>query len=477
MNEGTQFVSDSLVRSSGPSTGTSLESAKQKFQNIDLDQPLTTISGTLEELRQIYADDTIYFHQPTYVAHLNCPVVYPALLAESIISSINTSVDTWDQSIGATLIEQAVINWTAKEIGFSSEADGVFTSGGTQSNLMGMLLARDHYAKRHLNHDVSTQGLPEQFTKFRIFTSEVSHFSVQKSAAILGLGHQSVISVPVDSNLRMRARELKRLIQQSIDEGEHPIAVVATAGTTDFGSVDPISSIAEVCRTHGIWLHTDAAYGCGLLASEKHRHLLNGIELSDSVTVDYHKSFFQPVSCSAFFVKDHNTLSPATHHADYLNPLSDKNAGIPNSVNKSLQTTRRFDALKMWLTLRIMGKKTIGQYFEKAMSNAQIGYKAIKNEADLDIIHKPEISTLVFRFKPPHVKDELLDDINKNIRQEIYKSGQAMVAGTKFRGRNYLKFTLLNPETQPEDIAFVLKQIQRIGWMLLTKQKIDMRHS
>ena len=145
------------------------------------------------------------------------------------------------------------------------------------------------------------------------------------------------------------------------------MAVVATAGTTDFGSIDPLPEIAELCARPGVWMHVDAAYGCGLLASRRHRDLLDGIERADSVTVDYHKSFFQPVSSSALLVRDGGTLRHATYHADYLNPRRMVEERIPNQVDKSLQTTRRFDALKLWLTLRVMGADAVGDALRRGV--------------------------------------------------------------------------------------------------------------
>lgn len=151
------------------------------ISGINLDNPLPSLDSALDELQQLYIKDAVYFHHPKYVAHLNCPVVLPAVFGESIIGAINSSLDTWDQSAGGTLIEQKVLDWTRDKIGLGEEGDGIFTSGGTQSNLMAMLLARDHFChQRDPAHKNQLQGLPADFHKFRIFTSAVSHFSTQK---------------------------------------------------------------------------------------------------------------------------------------------------------------------------------------------------------------------------------------------------------------------------------------------------------
>ncbi|MGO4428706.1 aspartate aminotransferase family protein, partial [Streptomyces sp. MCAF7] len=170
------------------------------------------------------------------------------------------------------------------------------------------------------------------------------------------------------------------------------MAVVATAGTTDFGSIDPLPEIADLCARAGAWLHVDAAYGCGLLVSPRRRHLLDGIERADSVTVDYHKSFFQPVSSSAVLVRDRTTLSHATYHADYLNPAHSAERLIPNQVDKSLQTTRRFDALKLWLTLRVMGADAVGELFDEVVDRAAEAWRLLDADPRYEVVTRPQLS-------------------------------------------------------------------------------------
>lgn len=431
------------------------------FYCIDLNQPLTSLDSALDELQQLYIKDAIYFHHPKYVAHLNCPVVLPAVLAESIISTLNSSLDTWDQSAGATLIEQKVLDWTRDKMALGSQGDGIFTSGGTQSNLMAILLARDHFChQRDANHQNKLQGLPADSHKFRIFTSVVSHFSTQKAAALLGLGYNAVVAVPYDSEFKMDAQALDQSIALCLSQGNIPLAIVATTGTTDFGSIDPLHTISTLAKQYGLWLHVDAAYGCGLLVSSHYEQLLSGIEMADSVTVDYHKSFFQPVSCSAFFVKDKQHFSYLTYHAEYLNPLSASLEGTPNLVNKSIQTTRRFDALKLWLTLRIMGAKQLGLAFEHVMDTAQQAYQLMLPNPYFELIHRPVLSTLVFRFMPEQPRsDDDIDRTNAYIRKALFREGHTVIAGTKVNGKQYLKFTFLNPTTTLQHLNEIVDAI------------------
>ncbi|EIC84996.1 aspartate aminotransferase family protein [Serratia sp. M24T3] len=446
-----------------------------KFSEVNLDQPLGSNEAALDELKDLYLRDAVWFHHPKYVAHLNCPVVLPSLLAEQIMAAVNSSVDTWDQSAGGTLIEQKVIDWTLGRIGLPASSDGIFTSGGTQSNLMAMLLARDSWcAAHHPGHLIKHRGLPQDAAKWRVFTSKLSHFSIQKSMAILGLGYDAVIPVDCDEHYRMDARLLEQEIQQCLHEGLIPIAIVATSGTTDFGSIDPLQDISKLCRHYGLWMHVDAAYGCGLLVSENHRQRLSGIEKADSVTVDYHKSFFQTVSCGAFFVREKQNLSHVTHHADYLNPLSAQQEGTPNLVNKSIQTTRRFDALKMWLTLRIMGPAALGDAFDSIIALTQAAHQLLKVHPAIEVLHAPELTTQIFRYVPRQGMNEtLVDDINANIRKALFRSGNAVIAGTKVNGRQYLKFTFLNPTTTAADIEDVIALIVHYGRELVRDSALN----
>lgn len=447
VTEGVERVAAKLAGTTRPFTGVTPDRLAPQIDAIDLDRPLHDPAAALDELEDVYLRDAVYFHHPRYLAHLNCPVVIPAVLGEAVLSAVNSSLDTWDQSAGGTLIERRLIDWTASRIGLGPSADGVFTSGGSQSNLQALLLAREEAKAAH----------PSQL---RIFTSDVSHFSVKKSATLLGLGPDAVVTVPSDRDKRMQADALALELDRCAAEGLVPMAVVATAGTTDFGSIDPLQRIADLCAEHGTWMHVDAAYGCGLLASPTRRHLVDGIDRADSVTVDYHKSFFQPVSSSAVLVRDGATLRHATYHADYLNPRRMVEERIPNQVDKSLQTTRRFDALKLWMTLRIMGADGIGQLFDEVCELASEGWRILAGDPRYDVVVAPELSTLVFRYIPRTVTDPAeIDRANLYARKALFASGDAIVAGTKVTGRHYLKFTLLNPETTADDITAVLDLI------------------
>jgi L-2,4-diaminobutyrate decarboxylase len=450
LHDGVDHVTRHLLRAALPCTGPDVDHLAKRVADVDLDAPLASVGSALEELSALYLDDAVWFHHPRYVAHLNCPVVIPALLAEVVVSAVNSSLDTWDQSAGGTLIERRLVDWTTERLGLGEDADGVFTTGGTASNLQALLLAR--------GETVAATGAP--LTRLRVFASADAHFSVEKAADVLGLGRQAVVRVPVDRHRRLEPVALERELLRCLAEGDVPMAVVATAGTTDFGVVDPLAEVAATCARHRVWFHVDAAFGGGLLASKRRRHLLAGIERADSVTVDFHKTFFQPVSSSAVLVRDGRTLRHVTLHADYLNP---RTATVPNQVDKSMQTTRRFDALKLWMTLRLMGADAVGELFDTAIDRAHTLYDALADDPDLEVAAAPELSTLVLRYRPASMPVDVADTLNPRIRSLLFDRGTAVVAGTKVDGHSWLKLTLLNAATTDQQLLEVVELVGAAG--------------
>ncbi|MFV2010397.1 MULTISPECIES: pyridoxal phosphate-dependent decarboxylase family protein [unclassified Micromonospora] len=441
-----------------PYSGDAVAPLQAKVDSVDLDAPLGTTDAALDEVAGLYLDHAVWFHEPTYLAHLNCPVAIPALNAELLLAAVNTSVDTWDQSTTGTLIERRLIAWTAERIGFGPTADGVFTSGGTQSNLHGLLLAREDRLVR-ADADRATM-LP----RLRVLATAESHFSVSKSAGLLGLAADAVVPVATDGTGRMDPVALDAEINRLLDQDLVPMAVVATAGTTDRGCVDPLAAIGTVCRDRAVWLHVDAAYGCGLLISTRHRHLLDGIAAADSVTVDFHKSFFQPISSSAIIVRNAPTMRRVAVHADYLNP---RTATVPNQVDKSLQTTRRLDALKLWMTLRAIGADQLGEMFDQVVDLAQQAYGLLRECDDFELVMRPVLSTVLFRYRPDWLPVQDCDRLLPRLRARLFADGTAIIAGTVVDGHYWLKFTLLNPNTTVEDLRTVIGLIRRTGQELL----------
>jgi L-2,4-diaminobutyrate decarboxylase len=412
------------------------------------------LEATLELVRDRIVRHSVDVTHPRCAAHLHCPPLLASLAAEAVVAATNQSLDSWDQGPAATHLEGRMIEWLGQQYGLGPRADGVFTSGGTQSNLMGLLLARDHAAMR-AGCRIAIDGVTEVVRRFRIVCSSASHFSVRRSARILGLGERSIIELPADAQGRLDPAQVSVVMASLIDASLIPIAVVATAGTTDLGAIDPLEPLAEVARRYGAWLHVDAAVGGALVLSEREAHRLRGIEAADSVTVDFHKLWFQSISCGAFLVRDSAALEPLRVHADYLNPDDDDE--LPNLVGKSLQTTRRFDALKLFVTLRTHGLEFLGRAVEVTIDLAAEASRLIEDDPLLELALRPSLNTVLFRCTAGAPED--LDRINDAVRLALLQEGRAVIGRTRLDGRVFLKLTLMNPATTPADLRDLLANV------------------
>ena len=446
-------------------SGISVSELKEKFSSKNnTASNVMSMDEALIELKEIFLDHAIAFNNPSYVAHLNCPVTISSLVGDLIASAVNTAIETWDQSTSATLIEQYIIDWITERMKMPSTADGVFTSGGTQSNFMGLLLARDHYAFKYFGINIKEKGWDPVISKFRFFCSEKAHFSIKKNAALLGMGYDSVVPVATNDRFEMDSNELVLAIEKEKQKGNIPIGVVATIGTTDYGSFDPVLSISKIAKQDNMWLHVDGAYGGCFVLSELHKALFNGVQYADSITIDFHKSLFQPVCSSAFLVADKLNFRYVSHYADYLNPIETKDSEQVNLITKSIQTTRRFDALKLWFTLKVTGEKNLGTYLETVHKLAVDTYDLLNDDSNFETIHLPALSTVVFRYKAKGIiEDAIHDMINIYIKNSLFKEGKASVASTKHNNIIYLKFTLLNPEVSMNNMNNVIDMIKEKG--------------
>lgn len=422
----------------------------------------------LDEIEVPILKNSLHISHEKSMAHLHCPPLLPGVAAELMIATLNQSMDSWDQSTAATYVEAEMVKWLTEKIGLPSTSDGVFTSGGTQSNYMGLLLARDAFCQNYWNHNVQQGGLPREFHLLRIICSEEAHFTVKKAASQLGLGEQSVVTVRTDENHRMSVKDVKEKLIQFEKDKLLPFALVGTCGTTDFGSIDPMEELAAISQEHGLWFHVDAAYGGGLILSHSHSDKLKGLEKADSITVDFHKFFYQPISCGAFLVKSQDDFRYISYHADYLNPMKDDQEGIVNLVNKSVQTTRRFDALKLYLSLKTIGTNQFGRMIDDTLKVARYAASYMEKFNHILIQNpEPEINTVIFRYQPKALEGKDINELNRTIQQRLLYSGKGVVAKTTIKGHTFLKLTLLNPRTKPEDIHSLLIEIENIGAELI----------
>ena len=422
--------------------------------------------AAIERAVEYFLKDSLSVHHPQCVAHLHCPSLVISQAAEVLINATNQSMDSWDQSPSATIMEVKLVEWLREQVGFGAGDAGVFTSGGTQSNLMGLMLARDAFFARQ-GHSVQQNGLTGDLSKLKVFCSENAHFSVQKNMALMGLGYRSGTLVKTDEFSRMDVSDLSEKLAQAKANGEQVMAIVATAGTTDAGAIDPLADIAALAAKEGIWVHVDAAWGGALLLSEKYRHYLNGLELVDSVTLDFHKQFFQTISCGAFLLKDARHYQLMRYQAAYLNSDFDEEHGVPNLVSKSLQTTRRFDALKLWMGLEALGQKKYAEIIDNGVTLAQDVAAWVLEQPQLELVMKPQLASVLFRFRPAQGDMAFVALLNQRIGDALLASGAANVGVTEADGITCLKLTLLNPTVNLQDVKVLLESVKACGQQLL----------
>ncbi len=414
----------------------------------------------IAEILKVVASNSVGVSHPATAAHLHCPPLVAALVAELVISALNQSMDSFDQAPVASIIEQKLLRWFCQEFGLPSVADGTFTTGGSQSNYMGLLLARDTYLQKTWDWSAQKQGLHPDSRRLRILCSEVAHFTVEKSASQLGLGSHAVVRVGVDNCFRMNPADLRTTLEALRAQNLLPMAIVATAGTTDFGSIDPLPEIAATAHETGAWLHVDAAYGGALLFSPRHRSKLAGIEAADSLCIDFHKLFWQPIPCSVFLLRDARHFEHIKMHVDYLNPERHEEAGIPDLVTTSLLTSRRFDALKLWISFESLGRDKLAEMIERTIALANHAAGLIRRTPLLQLMCEPQLSTVVFRMLPSGA-DSDADHLNTAVRQRLFDSGRAVIGHCRARNHQCLKFTCMNPTvTEAEMEALIQKTLK-----------------
>ncbi|GGU20464.1 amino acid decarboxylase [Streptomyces lavendofoliae] len=368
---------------------------------------------------------------PHCAAHLHTPPLAVAAAADLAASALNPSLDSWDQAPAASTLEALVTRALATETHPTGPApDALVTTGGTESNQLALLLAREH-------HGPTLQTV----------CGANAHHSLHRAAWLLGLPQPVTVPAP-HGTLDLAA------LDAVLTDLRGPLLVTATAGTTDTGSIDPLPEIADLCDRHGATLHVDAAYGGPLLFSETRRHLLTGLNRARTVTLDLHKLGWQPVAAGLLAVPDTALLDALGHTAPYLNPDDDTRAGLPDLLGRSYRTSRRPDVLKIAVTLRALGRTGLGHLVDQVCDAAARLADQIDEDPRLDLYERPTLSTVLFR--PTGATDHTV----ATTRRDLLTRGHAVLGRAHAGGRLWLKATLLNPHTTPDDLRELLALVE-----------------
>lgn len=432
-------VDRAAARRSGPWSGIAPDALRARIEALDPCPPTGVgLSTALAELERDVLAHGVWPADPRAAAHLQCAPLVSAAAAELAVGATNQSMDSFDQAPAATFVEDRLVRWIATLLGLADTASGVLTGGGTASNLLGLALAREHAAP------CAADGLPADARDWRIVTSRAAHFSVRRAAMLLGLGERAVVAVDCDARGAMDITALRDALS-----AHRVVAVVATAGTTDHGAIDPLTRIAPLAREAGAWLHVDAAVGGALALSDTLAPRLDGIAAADSVTVDLHKLWWQPIGASALLVADGAALGAIAHHNAYLNREDDEALGVLNLATRSLDTSRRFDALKILLSLRATGRAQLAGMVERCVALAAAAGAAVAAHPELELVAEPQTVTVLFRVPGG-------DAAQAAVQRSLFASGAAVLGRTRIDGRETLKLTLLQPHATARDIADLL---------------------
>ncbi|XP_072416788.1 acidic amino acid decarboxylase GADL1-like [Chiloscyllium punctatum] len=404
---------------------------------------------------------------PRFYNQLYAGMDHYSLVARFITEALNPSIYTYEVAPVFVLMEEVVLKKMRELIGWT-EGDGIFSPGGSVSNMYAVNLAR--YKRCPDLKETGLSGSPP----LAMFTSEESHYSVKKAAAFLGIGTRNVYMVKADKRGKMIPEELEKDIQKAKKEGALPFIVVATAGTTVLGAFDPLSEIADICEAHGIWFHVDASWGGGALISRKHRSLLNGIHRADSVAWNPHKMLMAGIQCCAFLLKDNTGLIDRCHcgQARYLFQ-QDKFYNVDyDKGDKSIQCSRRADAFKFWLTWKAVGSSGLEERVNRAFASARYLADEIKKRKEFRLLMEPEYTNVCFWYIPLSLRNVPEDQdfwkklhlVAPVIKERMMKKGSMMVGYQPHRDKvNFFRQIIISPLVSREDMDFILNEIDNLG--------------
>jgi glutamate/tyrosine decarboxylase-like PLP-dependent enzyme len=387
----------------------------------------------------------------------------PALLGDWITSLSNANMHTYQMSPVATLMEQELITQWNRLVGFTSSTqvgDGVMVSGGSQANLIGMMMARHHICP-----DIKTKGLGNR--TLVAFVSDQAHYSGQKAANVLGIGTDNLIAVASDNQGRLCPAALTEAIEHSIQQGHTPFYIGLTAGTTVLGAFDPVPECRAIADQYNLWLHIDGAWGAPVLFSQQHKHLLNGCELADSFSWDAHKLMNVPITAAVILTRHQGMLEQACGGGggEYLFH-NDENAPY-NLGQKSIQCGRRADSLKVWLSWKAVGNKGFEDKVDQLQAIKQGCVDTIDASTHLHMVGPAPYLNVLFQFRPAiHMDEEQLRELNIAICKTMQIEGGAFVDYAKYQGKTGIRLILANSDTQVSDINRLLTNCIKTGEML-----------
>jgi glutamate/tyrosine decarboxylase-like PLP-dependent enzyme len=393
---------------------------------------------------------------PRFMAFVPASPVWPAILGDWLATGFNIFQGTWLGGAGPSQIELVVLDWFREWLGMPGGAGGLFTSGGSAANLTAVVAARQR------------AGAGDAF---RAYVTDQAHSSVGRALRIAGVPDEAVRWIPVDGGLRMRPDALRDAMREDREAGLVPGLVVGNGGATNTGIVDPLEALGTEARAHGAWFHVDAAYGGFAVLAPGGPEALAGIGEADSVTLDPHKWLFQTFECGCLMVRDPRELERAFRvSAEYLQDTELGQEHV-NFGDRGLQLTRSFRALKVWMTLQMVGRRALAEAVAGAMALADHAAERIRREPVLRFLAEPSLSIVCFQALPSGWGEGgsdpedpgTIDDVNRSIQDRIVSEGTAMISSTRIGGRFALRLCILNHRTTRADVDAVLDRVVELA--------------
>jgi glutamate/tyrosine decarboxylase-like PLP-dependent enzyme len=394
---------------------------------------------------------------PRFFAFIPSSPTWPSVLGDMLATGFNVFQGTWLESAGPSQLELVVIDWFRDWLGLPEKGGGLLTSGGSAANLVALVTAREW------------AGNPPNPV---LYVSDQGHSSLERAARIIGIPLENVRKIPTDGTFRMDVELLREAVGKDRVAGMHPLCVCANAGATNTGAVDPLDSIAKLAKEESLWFHVDGAYGGFAVLVAGERRAFQGIGEADSITLDPHKWLFQPYETGCLLVRDTGLLEEAFRILpEYLQDTALGKEHV-NFADRGIQLTRGFRALKVWMSIQILGLRAFREGIQAGIAYAREAERFIKGSPNLEMIGPSSLGIVCFRFRSPDagLTLEELETLNLGIQDEIVSSGQAMMSSTRLRGEFSLRLSILNYRSTWDDVQETLKAVETIGQRLAMKR-------
>ncbi|HEX3086836.1 MAG TPA: pyridoxal-dependent decarboxylase [Pyrinomonadaceae bacterium] len=407
-----------------------------------------------------------------YVASPSTPV---GAFADLLASTINPSVTSWRSSPAATQIEQTVVGWLGALIGYDDNAHGLLTSGGSMANLTALLIA--HRNRSH--SDVAETGIQNSGPRMTIYASDQVHFSIIKAADILGLGHESVRLAPTDERFCVDVAALRETIELDRQQGLKPFCVVGSAGTAATGAIDSLNELGKIAREYDLWFHVDGAYGAPAAMIADQKSAFAGLELADSVSLDPHKWLYTPVDCGCLLFRDAGKARKTfTAEADYVKVHELAEIESFAFWDYGIELSRRFRALKVWLTFKYYGAQRLAAAIADDIAMANYMAECVRRDAQLELLAPVQLSICCFRYVPAMLRTEIeaaatdteraaveakINRVNEQIMYRVQRGGQAYLSNAMLRGKFALRACIINFRTTRADIDLTLQTVRDVA--------------